>query len=176
MNYSDHEQRMLDIASGEAVDRQMRLAAERLQKAAERIQVEKLPHGAGLPLPAFMTEGAAGMDLYAACEDEVLLWHSTPTWIPTGIKVEIPKGYEGQVRARSSMAQKGIITHFGTIDCDYRGELKVLLLNVLEARSIKRGERIAQLIISKVERLPVIEVSRLSETTRGEGGFGSTGV
>ncbi|HHY36506.1 MAG TPA: dUTP diphosphatase [Firmicutes bacterium] len=143
------------------------------------IKVRPLPAAEGLPLPAYMTEGAAGMDLYAALEEEVVLRPGERKLIPTGIQVAIPAGYEGQVRPRSGLAAKYGVTLLntpGTIDADYRGEIKVLLINLgQESFVIRRGDRIAQLVISPVVRGSLVVEARLEETSRGEGGFGHTG-
>ena len=144
-----------------------------------RLKVLRLPHLGAIPLPAYQSAGAAGLDLYAACADWMVLHEDQPTLVPTGIAVEIPHGFEGQVRARSSVAKRGLIVANapGTVDCDYRGEIMVMLLNVgRQAVQIARGERIAQLVIAPVLQLPVEEVGQLSTTQRGAGGFGSTGT
>jgi dUTP pyrophosphatase len=129
-----------------------------------------------LPLPCYQTVGSSGLDLYAS-EDCVLAPGDFKT-ISTGIAVEIPPGYEGEVRARSGLASKfgiGVLNSPGTIDSDYRGEIKVILFNFgKENFEIKKGNRIAQLIISKAERVILKEVKELAPTKREEGGFGST--
>jgi dUTP pyrophosphatase len=144
------------------------------------IRIQRLPHGEGLPLPAYATEGAAGADLRAAVESEMVLEPGRRAAVPTGLVLEIPDGYEGQVRPRSGLAIKAGLTIAnapGTIDSDYRGELKVLLVNLgSEAVSIGRGDRIAQLLIAPVTKASFIETEDLSASGRGEGGFGSTGV
>lgn len=142
----------------------------------------RLPHGAGIALPAYETGGAAGMDLRAAvAEDQPLtLPPGQRALVPTGFVFEIPAGYEGQVRPRSGLAFKNGITCLntpGTIDSDYRGEVKVLLVNLGEELFvIERGMRIAQMVIAPVTQVAVREVETAGETTRGAGGFGSTGV
>lgn len=142
-----------------------------------RIALQRLPHGAGLPLPAYATVGAAGMDVVAA-EDHVLAPGARHA-VATGFAIAIPEGYEVQVRPRSGLALKHGITCLnapGTIDCDYRGEMKVILANLgSEPFTIARGERIAQLVPSPVQRAVFEEVATLDATTRGGGGFGSTG-
>jgi dUTP pyrophosphatase len=140
----------------------------------------RLPNGEGLPVPNYQTPGAAGMDLQAAIPGQrARLWADAVVAVPTGFAVEIPHGCEGQVRPRSSMGKKGISIPNapGTIDCDYRGEIVVLLRYTGEEPyvDIEHGDRIAQLIIAPVLQLPVVELDHLSETARGEGGFGSTG-
>lgn len=132
------------------------------------------------PLPAYETELSAGMDLRANLTDSVTLKPLERTLIPTGLFVALPKGYEAQIRPRSGLAiKKGIsvMNSPGTIDADYRGEIKIILVNLSnEEIEIEHGERIAQMVISKHESLSWKEVNILEETDRGEGGFGSTGV
>ena len=142
-----------------------------------RIALKRLPHGEGLPLPSYATEHAAGMDVVAA-EDVTL----RPGWrhaVATGFAIAIPEGYEVQVRPRSGLALKHGITCLntpGTIDADYRGEVKVILANLGTAPvEIARGERIAQLVPAPVQRAVFAEVEALDDTARGAGGFGSTG-
>ena len=143
----------------------------------------RLPHGEGLPLPAYATEGAAGMDLCAAVASEIVLEPGERALIPTGFKMSIPFGYEGQIRARSGMALKrglGVPNAPGTIDSDYRGEVMALLINWSQVpQTISRGERIAQLVVAPVIRAQVVELDgseTLEDTVRGEGGFGHTGA
>jgi len=144
------------------------------------VRIRRLPHAEGLPLPAYATDGAAGADLRAAVESEMILGPGDRTVVPTGLVVEIPAGYEGQVRPRSGLAIKAgltIVNAPGTIDSDYRGELKVLMINLgSETVSIGRGDRIAQLLIAPVTRASFVESEALSVSERGDGGFGSTGV
>ena len=132
------------------------------------------------PLPKFETEGSAGMDVRANIEDSITLKPLERKLIPTGLFFELPLGFEMQVRPRSGLAAKKGITVLnspGTVDADYRGEIGVILVNLShEDFVIENGERIAQLIIAKHERAEWIEVTELSETSRGEGGFGSTGM
>lgn len=145
------------------------------------VQILRLPHAEGLPLPAYETVGSAGMDLRAAVPEDqpITLAPGARALVPTGLKIALPLGYEAQVRARSGLALKhGIICPNapGTIDSDYRGECGVILANIgAETFIIRRGERIAQLVIAKHERADWVEVEELDETTRGAGGFGSTG-
>ena len=145
------------------------------------LALRRLPHGEGLPLPAYETEGAAGMDLRAAVPEEapVTLQPGARQMIPTGLSMAIPEGYEVQVRPRSGLAAKHGLTCLnspGTVDSDYRGELKVILINLgAEPFVIRRGERIAQMVVAPVTRGRFQEVDVLPETVRGEGGFGSTG-
>ncbi len=141
--------------------------------------VIKIINKSGNPLPQYATSGAAGMDIRAHLAEQVLLQPLQRAMIPTGIFIEIPAGYEVQVRPRSGLASKHGITCLnspGTVDSDYRGELKVILINLSsEIQTIHNGERIAQLVVSKVERASLSEVEQLETTLRGEGGFGHTG-
>lgn len=143
-----------------------------------RISVQRLPHGDGLPLPAYATHGAAGMDVVAA--EDLVLAPGARHAVATGFAMAIPDGYEVQVRPRSGLALKHGITCLntpGTIDSDYRGEVKVILANLGSAPfPIARGERIAQLVPAVVQRAALDEVVSLDETLRGAGGFGSTGM
>jgi dUTP pyrophosphatase len=143
-----------------------------------RIALQRLPHGEGLPLPAYATAGAAGMDIVSA-EDLVLAPGSRHA-VATGFAMAIPAGYEVQVRPRSGLALKHGITCLntpGTIDSDYRGEVKVILANLGDRDfPIARGDRIAQLVPAPVQRADLLEVAALDETARGSGGFGSTGT
>ena len=131
-------------------------------------------------LPAYATDGASGMDLRAFIDEPITLKPMERSLIPTGLFVQIPEGYEGQVRARSGLAIKhgiGLVNSIGTIDSDYRGELKIPMINFgNESFTINNGDRIAQLVIASYERVTPIVVSELDETDRGEGGFGHTGV
>lgn len=141
------------------------------------VMVRRLPHGDGLPLPAYATEGAAGMDVVAA--EDVTLAPGARYAVATGLAVAIPHGFEIQVRPRSGLALKHGVTvpnTPGTIDSDYRGELKVIMINHgTEPFAIRRGDRVAQLVIAPVTRASWLEVDELDSTARGEGGFGSTG-
>jgi dUTP pyrophosphatase len=142
------------------------------------IPLLRLPHGTDLPRPAYATEGAAGMDVVAA--EDLILAPGARHAVATGFAIAIPPGYEIQVRPRSGLALKHGITCLntpGTIDSDYRGEVKVILANLgSEPFEIKRGDRIAQLVPAPVQRATLTEVTRLDETARGSAGFGSTGV
>ncbi|TDQ86369.1 dUTP pyrophosphatase [Dongia mobilis] len=144
------------------------------------VAVRRLAHGADLPLPDYATAGAAALDLLAAVAAPVTLPPLGRALIPTGIAIALPAGYEAQVRPRSGLALKQGITVLnapGTIDADYRGELGVILINLSDAPvTIRRGDRIAQLVLAEVARLAWNEVAELPETPRGSGGFGSTGV
>lgn len=147
-----------------------------------KVDICPLPHFAGLDLPVYETSGAAGMDVRAAIAEDhpVTLYPGERELIPTGLTVAIPEGFEIQVRPRSGLAAKHGLTCLntpGTIDADYRGEIKVILINHgAEAFTIKRGERIAQLVLAPVTRLEWNPVILLGETSRGKGGFGSTGT
>ena len=141
------------------------------------VQVKRLPHGEGLALPAYATDGAAGMDVVSA--EDVTIEPGARHAVATGLAVAIPPGYEIQVRPRSGLALKhgiSVPNTPGTIDSDYRGELKVILINHgSEAFAIARGDRVAQLVLAPVTRAAWSEVDELGETERGSGGFGSTG-
>jgi len=145
------------------------------------VPITRLPHGEGIPLPAYETSQAAGMDLRAAVpEDEpVILRPGDRHAVPTGLAFALPAGFEAQVRPRSGLALKSGITCLnspGTVDADYRGEVKVILINHgPEAFTIRRGDRIAQLVVAPVVQATWAEVASLDETARGAGGFGSTG-
>lgn len=142
-----------------------------------RIALQRLPHGAGLPLPAYATDGAAGMDVVAA--EDVVIAPGGRHAVATGFAMAIPPGYEVQVRPRSGLALKHGVTCLntpGTIDSDYRGEVKVILANLGDAPfAVNRGDRIAQLVPAPVQRAELDLVETLDETARGIGGFGSTG-
>jgi dUTP pyrophosphatase len=144
------------------------------------IDIVRMEHAADLPLPAYATNGSAGMDVHAAVEAPVVLAAGAIVLVPSGLCVAIPQGFEIQVRSRSGLAAKhGVfaLNAPGTIDSDYRGEIKVILANFShEDVIIERGMRIAQLVVARHEQCTWNVVSELSETQRGEGGFGSTGV
>ena len=146
-----------------------------------RLEIERLPSASDLPLPAYATPGSAGLDLCAAVSEPITLTSLGRAAIPTGFKVQIPWGWEGQVRPRSGLALRhglSMPNAPGTIDSDYRGELMVVLINLgAEPVTIVRGMRIAQLVICPVGRAELVEVSSLAvDTQRGTGGFGSTGA
>ncbi len=138
------------------------------------------PQPSDIPLPAYATEGSAGMDVYAAVENEINIQPGETTLIPSGCSIELPEGFEAQVRPRSGLAIKhqiGILNSPGTIDSDYRGEIKIILTNFGKAPfSVRRGDRIAQLVVHRYARVEWEEVASLAETSRGDGGFGHTGV
>lgn len=146
------------------------------------VEVRRLPHGAGLPLPAYETSGAAGMDLRAAIDEDepLVLLAGGRAAVPTGLAIAVPEGYEAQVRPRSGLALRSGVTQAnapGTIDSDYRGEVQVILINHGDEKvTIRRGDRIAQLILAPVARARWVEVESLGDTGRGDGGFGSTGA
>ncbi|WP_373502548.1 dUTP diphosphatase [Aestuariivirga sp.] len=142
------------------------------------VKIRRLPHGDGLPLPAYETAGAAGMDLRAA--EATTLKPGARFLMPTGISIALPSGFEAQVRPRSGLAVKYGVTVLnapGTVDCDYRGEIKVPLINHGDADFvIARGDRIAQMVIAQVTQIDWQEVTALDDTSRGAGGFGSSGT
>jgi dUTP pyrophosphatase len=133
-----------------------------------------------VPLPLYATEGSAGMDIYAAVEQDLIIKPNETVLVPTGFSMELPVGFEAQIRPRSGLAVKhsiGIMNSPGTIDSDYRGEVKIIITNFGKQEfTVRRGDRIAQMVIARYERIEWEEVHRLSETTRGDGGFGSTGI
>ena len=140
----------------------------------------RLPHGADLPLPAYETAGAAGLDLRAAIMAPLTLAPGERALVPTGLAMQLPEGFEGQVRPRSGLALRHGVTVLnapGTVDSDYRGEVSVVLINHgQEPFSIQRGDRIAQFVIAPVTQAELLEVSTLDATARGAGGYGSTGI
>ena len=144
-----------------------------------KIYIQRLEHGNDLPLPDYMTSGASGVDLFAAVDKEHLLEPGERSLIPTGIKIALPEGYEAQLRPRSGLAIKYGVTLLntpGTIDSDYRGEIKVILINLGdESFLINRGDRIAQMILQEYKKAIFIESTSLPGSSRDEGGFGHTG-
>lgn len=145
-----------------------------------KIILKRLPHGRDLALPHYATHGAAGLDLIAAVDEEIELLPGRRAAIPCGIAIELPHGYEAQVRPRSGLALNQGVTVLnapGTIDSDYRGEVKAILINHgAEPFLIKRGTKIAQMVIARHEQAEIIESDALSDSARGAGGFGSTGM
>ncbi len=145
-----------------------------------KIAFKKLEHATDLELPSYESEYAAGMDIRAALEEPVTLEPGERTLIPTGLKMALPKGYEAQIRPRSGLAYRNGVTMLntpGTIDADYRGEVKLLAVNLGdEPFEITHGDRVAQMVIAPVIQAEVDEVDTLLDTERGDGGFGSTGV
>lgn len=150
-------------------------------KGRARVRVVRLRHGLGLPLPAYHSKGAAGLDLVAALDAQrpLMLAPGTRALVPTGLIIELPPGYEAQVRPRSGLALNygiAVLNSPGTIDSDYRGEVGVVLANLGHAPfEVRRGERIAQLVVLPVMQAELVEVTEVSETARRDGGFGSTG-
>lgn len=144
------------------------------------LQIQRLPHAADLALPSYATEQSAGMDLLAAVDADTILAPMQRVLVPTGIAIALPAGYEAQVRARSGLTIKNglcVLNGPGTVDADYRGEIKVILANMgSEPFVITRGMRIAQLVIATYTRIHWQEVPELSSSARGSGGFGSTGT
>jgi dUTP pyrophosphatase len=144
------------------------------------VAVTRLAGAAGLDLPAYETEHAAGMDLVAAVDEPVVLAPGARALVPTGLAIALPEGYEAQIRPRSGLAARNGLTVLnapGTIDADYRGEIKVILANLGEdAFTVERGMRIAQMVVAPVTRIEWDEVDVLPESARGAGGFGSTGI
>lgn len=144
------------------------------------LQIKRLPHSTGLPLPTYQTAGAAGMDLHAAVADDIRLEPGAIALVPTGLEVAIPDGFEGQVRPRSGLAVKhglSLPNTPATIDADYRGEIRVPLINLgREPFVVSRGMRIAQFVVAPVVRVTWEEVAELPATTRASGGFGHSGV
>ena len=143
------------------------------------VPIQILAHGQGLALPAYATPGSAGCDLRAAIETELTITPGGRTLVPTGIAVAIPEGYEGQVRIRSGLAHNAglaIVNAPGTIDSDYRGEIRLIVANLgAEPVTLQRGDRVAQLVIAPVARARFETVAELPPSSRGAGGFGSTG-
>ncbi len=144
------------------------------------LRIRRLPHGEGLPLPAYATQGSAGLDLRAAVSEPLDVPPGGRVAVPTGLVIELPGGHEGQVRPRSGLALRHGLTVAnapGTVDADYRGEVRVLLVNLGgEPVTIARGDRVAQLVVAPVTRVEVVESAELTPSGRGAGGFGSTGV
>ncbi len=145
-----------------------------------KINVCRLPHGFGIPLPEYQTKGSSGIDLAAAINEPVIMEPKDRILLPTGFMFAIPIGYEAQIRPRSGLALKHGITVLnspGTIDSDYRGEVSVILINLgIQNFKISRGDRIAQMVFAKIERGVLIDVEILSKTSRGTSGYGSTGI
>lgn len=143
------------------------------------VNLVRLAHARGLPLPAYQSEGAAGFDLLAAVDSPLSLKRGGRVLVPTGVVIELPHGFEAQVRPRSGLALRHGVTVLnspGTVDSDYRGEVMVLLVNLGEtAFEIRRGDRIAQVVVQRVEQVQLSETKAASATARGAGGFGSTG-
>lgn len=143
------------------------------------VDINRVRSGSDLPLPMYMTDRSAGMDLYADIDDDATINPMERLLIPTGISIALPNGYEAQIRPRSGLAVKhgiALVNSPGTIDADYRGEIKVIVINLGDQPfTVQRGERIAQMVIHEVSRVEWRELSSLDETGRGDGGFGHTG-
>ena len=144
------------------------------------LEIERLEHAEGLDLPSYQTAGSAGLDLRAAVGEPLTIEPGARALVPTGLKLAIPSGHEGQVRPRSGLALRhglSVLNSPGTIDADYRGEVKVILANLgAEPFAVERGMRVAQLVIAPVVQVEIREVDAVDATARGEGGFGHTGV
>jgi dUTP diphosphatase len=144
------------------------------------VRVKRLDGNQDIALPSYESDGASGLDLRAAVEGDLTLHPGDITLVPTGLTISLPVGYEAQIRPRSGLALKhgvGMVNSPGTIDSDYRGEIGLVLINWSRAPFvIKRGDRIAQMVVTRVSRAEVVEVDRLETTARGEGGFGHSGV
>lgn len=144
------------------------------------VKIRRLDEGIGIPLPSYESDGSSGIDLRAAIKDQVMLKSGEIKLIPTGLAVSIPRGYEGQIRPRSGLALKygiGVANSPGTIDSDYRGEIGIIVINWgKRSFTIRRGDRIAQMVVTKVCWADIIEVDDLDSTPRGEGGFGHSGI
>lgn len=144
-----------------------------------QVKIRRLAHAEGLPLPAYATDGAAGADLCAAVGEPLLIAPGQRVAVPTGLVLEIPDGFEAQIRPRSGQAlRRGltVVNAPGTVDADYRGELRVLLVNLGDQTvTVERGERVAQMVVAPVTRADFTEVDALNPSPRGDGGFGSTG-
>lgn len=144
------------------------------------ILIQRMPGSQDLPIPDYATPGSAGVDLLAAVESDTVLQPGERTLVPTGIRLAIPEGYEGQVRPRSGLALRhgiSMVNTPGTIDSDYRGEVRIILINHgQEPFTIRKGDRIAQLVITPIARAVFLESDSLPETVRSDGGFGHTGV
>jgi dUTP pyrophosphatase len=145
-----------------------------------KISILRLAHAQDLPLPAYATAGSAGMDLHAATEAAIEIGPSDRALVPTGLSIELPEGFEAQIRPRSGLAANHGVTVLnapGTIDSDYRGEIQVILINLGEKPfTVTRGMRVAQMVIARHERVTLVEREALSDTARGAGGHGSTGT
>ena len=145
-----------------------------------KIKVQRMEGNEDLPLPKYMSDGASGMDLFAAVTDTMVIPAGEVALVPTGIRIALPEGFEAQIRPRSGLAARngvGLLNSPGTIDSDYRGEIKIVMFNFgKEPFTINRGDRIAQMIIARVARAILVEQDDLEDTQRGSGGFGHTGV
>ena len=147
----------------------------------EKIEIKiKKPDNYDLPLPAYETRGSSGMDVRAWTEEDIILEPGDIKLVPTGISISIPRGYEAQIRPRSGLALKhgiGLVNSPGTIDSDYRGEIGIIMINFgREPFIIRRGDRIAQMVVARIHHALILEVDDLDSTVRGDGGFGHSGV
>jgi dUTP pyrophosphatase len=151
-----------------------------MNRTSFKLEVKRLPGSEDMPLPGYETQGASGLDLRAAVREPLTLHPGDIRLVPTGLAVSIPQGYEGQIRPRSGLALRhgiGMVNAPGTIDCDYRGEIGLILVNWGRAPFvIRRGDRVAQMVIAAVARAEVVEVDDLESTARGDGGFGHSGI
>ena len=151
-----------------------------MHNSAVEVGLKKFPHHEGLPVPGYQSIGASGMDLYAAVDENVVIHPGKRELIPTGIAISLPPGYEAQIRPRSGLAIKhgiGLLNSPGTVDSDYRGEIKIIMMNLGEdSFVVSRGMRIAQMIVSKFIAIDFKIVDELDVTLRNEGGFGHTGL
>ncbi len=149
-------------------------------EADMKVFIKRLDHAKDLPLPSYATDLSSGIDLFSAADGDILIKPMERVLVPTGIVIELPEGFEAQIRPRSGLALKHGITVLnspGTIDADYRGEIKVILINLgQEMFVIRRGDRIAQMVICPVIKVQLEEAKELSSTERSDGGFGSTGI
>ena len=145
-----------------------------------KMQIQRIKGNEDLPLPKYMSSGASGMDLYAAVTEPLVIPSKEVAMVPIGIRIALPEGYEAQVRPRSGLAAKhgiGVLNSPGTVDSDYRGEIRIVLFNFgKEPFTVNRGDRVAQMVIARVEKVELIEKDHLEDTTRGSGGFGHTGL
>jgi dUTP pyrophosphatase len=145
-----------------------------------RLPIQKLPEAADLPLPSYATDGSSGLDLLAAVDGDLTIQPGERKLTPVGIRVAVPPGYEAQIRPRSGLAAKygiSLVNTPGTIDSDYRGPVQVIVINLgAEPYTIRRGDRIAQMVICPVVKAKLVETPELPDTARGDGGFGHTGV
>ncbi len=158
----------------------MSVTAVQLKTNELSVDLQQLPHGRDLPLPTYGTEQSAGLDLYAAIDDDITLNPGEIKLVPSGISIALPVGYEAQIRSRSGLAFKNgviVLNAPGTIDADYRGEIMGIMINLSQAPfTITRGTRFAQMVIASHERVSWNKVDGLEATVRGSGGFGSTGI
>lgn len=150
-----------------------------MHRETVNLPVQKAPHASDIPVPRYMTDGSSGMDLHAAVDSSIIALPGEVVLVPTGLLVAVPNGYELQIRPRSGLALNhgiGILNSPGTIDADYRGEIKVIMINLGQTPfEVKRNDRIAQMILCPVHRAIIVETDELPPTERSDGGFGHTG-